>query len=79
MTLLNSMKIVKDIKKCIKKVTPNFILKYTYNFKKRKRNQFYEGNNVECTICKAKYKLFRPYGIIERKNARCPKAISVAK
>ena len=60
------------MKKSIIKITPNFVLKYIYNFKKRKRNKFYEGNNVECAICKAKFKLFRPYGIIERKNAKCP-------
>ena len=65
------------MKKSIIKITPHFVLKYLYNRKKRKLNNYYKGNTVECTICKSKYKLFRPYGIVERKNARCPSCNSL--
>jgi SAM-dependent methyltransferase len=66
-----------NIKKNIIKITPNFILKILYNRKKRIIDNSYRGNDVECLICKAKYKLFRPYGIVERKNAQCPNCNSL--
>ena len=65
------------LKKLLVKVTPHFILKYRYLKKKQKLNKFYEGNTVECTICKSTYRQFRPYGLIERKNARCPNCNSL--
>lgn len=60
------------MKNTLKKTIPKSILKLMYNWKKRKIDKFYEGNNVECPICKSKYKLFRPHGIRERNNVRCP-------
>lgn len=37
----------------------------------------YKGNNVNCLICNAHYRVFRPYGIVKRKNAYCPNCHSL--
>ena len=65
------------MKESIIKIMPHFILKWIYNFKKHRINKFYKGDKVQCTICNATYKLFRPYGLVERKNARCPNCDSL--
>jgi SAM-dependent methyltransferase len=39
---------------------------------------FYSGNQVECPICKAHYRLFMPYGRLNpRPNALCPNCLSL--
>lgn len=65
------------MKEYIIKIIPNFVLKYLYNRKKRKLNRFYKGDCVVCSICNSNYKLFRPYGLVERQNARCPNCNSL--
>lgn len=39
---------------------------------------FYWGNQVECPICKSRYRVFLPYGRINpRSNALCPSCLSL--
>ncbi len=38
---------------------------------------FYKGNNVECPICKGKFRKFLPYGNKGANNRLCPKCLSL--
>jgi SAM-dependent methyltransferase len=38
---------------------------------------FYNGNNVECTVCHSTFRKFLPYGRKSRENALCPKCLAL--
>jgi SAM-dependent methyltransferase len=55
----------------VKKLIPNSIFQIYRHYKKSEKDNAHKGNNVECTICKSKFKYFAPFGLIKRENARC--------
>jgi SAM-dependent methyltransferase len=40
-------------------------------FQKRKNERQYKGDQVWCSICQSSYRIFTPFGINHRVNARC--------
>ncbi len=64
------------IKKFIKQVLPQgLIAKYgAYKKAQRQRNwgSLTNGNQVFCPICSSQFKAFKPYGLVQRSNAKCP-------
>jgi SAM-dependent methyltransferase len=38
---------------------------------------FYQGNQVECPVCKHSYRQFLPYGRVSRPNALCPSCLAL--
>ncbi|WP_223033954.1 class I SAM-dependent methyltransferase [Hanstruepera marina] len=52
----------------VKNIIPKFILKRYYKYVNYKR---YYGSNVKCPICKSEYRIFKTYGLSQRKNAEC--------
>lgn len=59
------------MKQLIKKVTPEFILKFYRKNRKNVKLDSVDENNVECPICNSKFKEFGTFGIVPRRNARC--------
>ena len=54
------------MKKIIKRTLPSDWIKYLQKRKSRWTNK------VQCPLCNSSFKEFEPFGIKERKNARCP-------
>jgi len=65
------------MKKIIRKMMPKFLLNWYRNYRKRKILNFYQGDNVVCSICNSKFKEFGTFGLVPRKNARCHKCGSL--
>src|SRR5687767_15095839 len=69
------------MRKMIKKVIPDFIIKAYRNYKEHKKIKsyqremvFYAGDKVFCPICKSRFEKFAdfaPFGRLKRKNVRC--------
>ncbi len=66
------------MRKLIKKFIPDFIVKKYRNNQEQKKIKsyqrdmvFYQGDKVFCPICKSKFKMFAPFGLVKRKNAKC--------
>jgi len=59
------------MKKLIKSIIPKTILQVYRNNKRRKKIKFYRGDDVLCPICKSQFRIFEPFGLIKRENARC--------
>jgi SAM-dependent methyltransferase len=58
--------------KLIKKTTFRILLSGYRDYCMKKRNKLYRRNKVLCPICNLKFNEFEPFGIVPRKNARCP-------
>ncbi|NOH00273.1 MAG: methyltransferase domain-containing protein [Ignavibacteriae bacterium] len=58
-------------KSIIKNLFPDFVLRIYLNYRRKKELKEYSGSNVECPICKSKFKVFADFGKEKRKNARC--------
>lgn len=65
------------MKNIIKWLLPEGLKKKYREFKKNRRRNPHDGNSVECPICSAQFKYFAPFGVVERKNARCYKCDSL--
>lgn len=58
------------MKALLKKLAPGIIRRY-HDFQRQQRITAYAGNNVQCPVCNYAFREFAPYGLPERKNARC--------
>jgi SAM-dependent methyltransferase len=56
------------MKKLIKLFLPKTFIEQYRSYKKQKT---YKGNEVHCPICDSSYRVFGPYGIKKRENAKC--------
>jgi SAM-dependent methyltransferase len=59
------------MKAIIKKITPYFIIKGIKDYQKQKLINSYQGDQVFCPICQSRFKMFAPYGVKKRNNAKC--------
>jgi len=59
------------MKKLLKKFIPHKFKENYREYKNKKIEKAYEGNQVTCIICNSNYREFAPYGVKNRKNARC--------
>lgn len=62
---------MKAIKNIIKLFIPKIIKSKYLKYKRLKALKPYVGNNVLCPLCDSKYKMFAPFGLNNRDNARC--------
>jgi SAM-dependent methyltransferase len=62
---------MRTVKKTVKKLTPDVLLKGYRHYKKHLEIKLYAGNKVVCPICKSEFKHFAPFGLVKRGNARC--------
>jgi len=59
------------MRKSIKKHTPQFLLKWYRDYRRKKNAALFYGDTVSCPICGSKFKEFAPFGLISRRNALC--------
>ena len=59
------------MKELLKKWIPKVVLNKYQDYKKQEKIDSYKGNEVECAVCNSHYKVFAPYGLVVRENARC--------
>lgn len=59
------------MKQLIKLVLPQVLINKYKQYEKNKNIKKNKGENVHCPICNSLFEIFGPYGIVERKNAKC--------
>ncbi len=59
------------MKRFLKKLVPVQLKKMVQEYRMKKVEKEYGGNEVTCLICNSSFKEFGPFGLRERKNARC--------
>jgi SAM-dependent methyltransferase len=61
----------------IKKIVPLALKRRYRDYRKQKKIQLYSGDNVLCPVCNSKFRIFEPFGLIQRENAKCPQCGSL--
>jgi predicted SAM-dependent methyltransferase len=60
----------------VRNIPRKYLIRFSFLFSRLIRI-FYIGNKVECPICGGHFKNFLPYGVKGRRNALCPKCLSL--
>lgn len=61
----------------LQKITPQFAKTWAKEYLRQSRMKKYAGSQVQCPICMSTFREFAPYGLLNRKNARCPSCDSL--